>query len=142
MTSPAVNVKQLRHVLATADFAQLYRFELDHFAVGECTLRIPYQDSFQRPGGIVAGPVFMAAADIAVWLAIMTLLGDHVTAVTTELNTRFLSSAKREDFTCHGSILKTGRRLIHAVAECRTLQGKLLTHHTCTYIKLAERDQP
>lgn len=140
MTVPAVTADQLRRVLAEAAFTQAYRFELDRFAAGECTLRVPYQPGFDRPGGIIAGPVFMAAADVAVWLAIMTLLGEQATAVTTELNTRFLNAAKREDFTCQGSILKAGRRLIHAVAECRTPGGKLLTHHTCTYIRLAGAD--
>jgi len=134
--TPSVTTEsELKQVLLSAAFTQLYGFELDGFAGGECTLRIPFQPAMERPGGIVSGPVFMAAADVAVWLAIMTLHGE-IMAVTTELNTSFIGSAKREDVFCKATILKSGRTLINAVAECRNRAGKLLTHHTATYIRL------
>ena len=135
MTALAVTAEALRQVLNASAFTQLYRFELDSFSAGECTLRVPFQPALERPGGIVAGPVFMAVADVAVWLAIMTRLGTEVTAVTTELNTSFIGSAKQEDVFCRATILRYGNTLIRALAECRNRSGALLTHHTATYIR-------
>ena len=83
----------------------------------------------------MAGQVFMAAADVAMWLAIMTRLGPGDGSVTAEMKTNFLGSAKQEDFLCHAKILKLGRRLIYGVAECTNREGKLFTHHTITYIR-------
>lgn len=102
---------------------------------GECTLLVPFRKDFERPGGVVAGPVFMAAADVAMWLAIITKLGAADGSVTAEMKTNFLNGAREEGFLCHAKILKLGRRLVYGVAECTNREGKLLTHHTITYIR-------
>ena len=86
-------------------------------------------------GGFVSGQVFMAAADVAMWVAIMTRLGKSHGAVTAEMKTNFLRGAKQEDFACRSRILKLGRRLIYGVAECVTEDGSLPAHHTITYIR-------
>jgi acyl-coenzyme A thioesterase PaaI-like protein len=75
--SLAITESELRQLLSQASFLQHYGFELDSFADGECALRVPFQKAFERPGGVVSGQVFMAAADVAIWLAIMTRLGDE-----------------------------------------------------------------
>jgi acyl-coenzyme A thioesterase PaaI-like protein len=79
----------------------------------------------------------MAAADVAMWLAVVTRLGPHDMSVTGELHTAFLSAARREDFFCSARIVKLGRRLIYGVAECASGGGRLLAHHTVTYVRPA-----
>jgi len=133
--SLAVTEEELTQVLAQSAFARIYGFKLDSFGNGECTVAMPFQPELERPGGIVAGAIFMAAADVAMWLAIMTLLGKEVQTVTSELKTAFLKSAKQEDVICTAKILKLGKTLIYGVAECRNRSDELLTHHTITYIK-------
>jgi uncharacterized protein (TIGR00369 family) len=135
-TKLAITEEELRQVLSESPFAKACRIELQSTGSGECTLLMPFQESFERPGGIVAGSVFMAAADVAMWLAIMTLLGKDPMTVTSELKTTFLSSARQEDLTCTARIMKLGKSLIYGVAECRNMADKLLTHHTVTYIRL------
>jgi acyl-coenzyme A thioesterase PaaI-like protein len=80
----------------------------------------------------------MAAADVAMWLAIKTKLGLADSSVTAEMKTNFLAGAKRTGFRCRAKILKLGRRLIYGVAECVDGSGRLLTHHTVTYIRAEE----
>ena len=133
--SLAVTDAELRQVLAQASFLDQFGFELDSFADGECTLLVPFRKVFERPGGIVSGQVFMTVADVAMWLAIMTRLGASDGSVTAEMKTNFLSGAREEDFLCRARVLKLGRRLIYGVAECANREGKLLTHHTITYIR-------
>jgi acyl-coenzyme A thioesterase PaaI-like protein len=105
----------------------VFGFKLHSLARGERALVIPFQPDLERPGGIVAVAVFMAAADVAMWLAIMTHLGKEELTVSVELNTSSLSAAKEEDARCTARVLKLGKRLIYGVAECCNLAGKLLT---------------
>ena len=72
----AVTEDELRHLLATAPFTRIYGFTLASIGEGQCTISVPFQDVFERPGGIVNGAVFTAAADVAMWLAIKTQLPD------------------------------------------------------------------
>ncbi|HEX2914123.1 MAG TPA: PaaI family thioesterase [Chloroflexia bacterium] len=132
----AVTEQELQQLLAESDFVKMYGFELVSFEEGHCILRVPFQKVFERPGGVVNGPVYMAVADLAIWFAVITLIGreEGDMSVTTELNTAFLSGG-RGDVTCKARILKLGRRLIYGVAECMDEKGKLLTHHTATYIR-------
>jgi uncharacterized protein (TIGR00369 family) len=133
----AVTNQELRLVLSESAFAKIYNFALDAFDDGECTLLLPFQESIERPGGIVAGSVFMTAADVAMWLAIMTLLGKDAKTVTTEAKTTFLSPAQQQDIKCTAKVLKLGKSMIYGVAECNDMAGKLLTHHTITYLRIS-----
>lgn len=130
-----VTVGELQDLLDTTPFNRQYGFRVASIADGVCTLDIPFNPSFERPDGLISGPVFMAAADVAVWLAIMTKIGLAAHNVTVEMKTNFLSGARGEDVVCTAKVLKLGRRLVYGVAECTDPTGKLLTHHTITYIR-------
>ncbi len=106
-------------------FTKNHGFVLHRISDGECCIVVPFQEAFERPGGVVSGQVFMAAADVAMWLAIKTKLGLPDASVTAEMKTNFLSSVRKADFRCTTKILKLGRRLIYGVAECVDEDGKL-----------------
>src|SRR5450755_2590561 len=131
----AVTEDELKQLLATVPFTRSYGFTLANIGEGQCTIFVPFQKVFERPGGIVSGPVFMAAADVAMWLAIKTKLGLTDSSLTAEMKTSFLGGAKTEGFRCTAKVLKLGRRLIYGVAECVDSTGRLLTHHTLTYMR-------
>jgi uncharacterized protein (TIGR00369 family) len=134
-TKPGLTKQELAQVVADSSFVSDYRFRVHDCGDGRCTIHVPFQEKYVRPGGLVCGPVFVAAADMAMWLAIMTKLGRIEMAVTAEMKTSFLNGAKREDFYCTARTLKLGRRLIYGVAECVNDHGTLLTHHTLTYAR-------
>jgi len=138
----AVTELELQRLLSENPFTSIYGFRLHAIAEGQCTLDVPFQTAFERPGGLVSGPVFMAAADVAMWLAILTRLGPADGSVTVEMKTNFLSAAKQEDFRCSAKILKLGKRLVYGVAECVSTEGTLLTHHTLTYFRPDSSQQP
>ncbi|MGQ4809968.1 hypothetical protein NKDENANG_03411 [Candidatus Entotheonellaceae bacterium PAL068K] len=131
----AVTEQELQQLLQEVAFTRSYGFSLLTIGDGACALHVAFQEAFERPGGIVSGQVFMAAADVAMWLAIMTKLGTTDKSVTVEMQTAFLHEARREDFECTAHILKLGRRLVYGVAECVNTTGTLLTHHTLTYAR-------
>ena len=68
----ACSLDELTQVLAGAAFLKPYGFVVQSCAPGECTVVVPYAASLERPGGIVSGLTIMGAADVAMWLAIMT----------------------------------------------------------------------
>ena len=136
MKASVVTREDLEQTLAQAVFISPYAFELVDFSVGSCTVKVPFKETNLRPGGIIGGPLLMTAADVTMWLAILTLTGLDEMAVTTELKTSFLSSAKKGDVLCSAQVLKEGRRLIYGTAKCTSEDGKLLTHHTVTYLRI------
>jgi uncharacterized protein (TIGR00369 family) len=124
---------ELAHILAHAAFLQPFGLEIQSCAPGECTVVVPYAVSLERPGGIVSGITLMAAADVAMWLAIMTQRGTAEQWVTTDMKTAFLSSARRTDVACTARVLKLGKRTAYGTAECRGVGGNLLAHHVISY---------
>jgi acyl-coenzyme A thioesterase PaaI-like protein len=136
MTSPAPTISDLNQVLADTPFLQPYGFRVESAALGVCTLRVPFLRSLERPGGIVSGMMLMGAADVAMWLAIMTLRGVAEHWVTSDMKTAFLRSARQEDIACSARILKPGRRTMYGTAECQGADGRLVAHHVLTYSRV------
>ena len=131
----ACSADELKQLLNEVAFTRNLGIVLHEIADGQCSIDVAFQEAFERPGGIVSGQVFMAAADVAMWLAIKTKLGLADASVTAEMKTNFLAGARKAGFRCTAKVLKMGRRLIYGVAECVDEEGKLLTHHTVTYIR-------
>lgn len=65
-----------------------------------------------RPGGTVSGPVLMAVADVALYVAILSEIGIVPLTVTTSLNINFLRKPSAEkDIIGVCKLLKVGRTL-------------------------------
>jgi len=136
MTAPEPTLSDLNQVLADTPFLEAYGFRVESTAPGECTLRVPFVPALERPGGIVSGMTLMGAADVAMWLAIMTLRGVAEHWVTSDMKTAFLKSARTEDIVCNARILKPGRRTMYGTAECTSADGTLVAHHVLTYARV------
>lgn len=129
-----VTIDQLQQLIAhESAFTRAYGFTVTQASDGSCTIDVPYLPHFERPGGIVSGQVLMTAADVAMWLAIKTKRGLEDPSVTTQMQTYFLDSARREPFRCTATIVKLGRTSAFGTAECKTVDGRLLALHTLSY---------
>ena len=130
-----VTIEQLQQLIDHGSaFTRAYGLVVTAAIDGSCTLSVPYHPNFDRPGGIVSGQVFMIAADVAMWLAIKTLRGIDDPSVTGHMTTDFLQSARGEAFKCVATVRKLGPRTAFGTAECLSLNGELLAHHTLTYV--------
>jgi len=69
---------------------------------------------------------------VAMWLAIMTQRGTGEQWVTSDMKTAFLKGA-RSDVLCTARLLKLGKRTAYGTAECRAVEGDLLSHHVVSY---------
>src|SRR6202789_1446322 len=104
--SLACKVEDLQQLLNDVAFTRNFGFVLHQIAEGECSIDVPFQQTFERPGGIVSGQVYMTAADVAMWLAIKTRLGLSDSSVTAEMKSNFLAGLKQQEFRCTAKILK------------------------------------
>lgn len=133
MTTLHACVADLNAVLGRTPFLAPYGFVVRACAPGECVLHVPFSPALERPGGIVSGMTMMGAADVAMWLAIMTQRGTGEQWVTSDMKTAFLRSGRQEDFACTARVLKLGRRTAYGTAECHGVASGLLAHHVLTY---------
>lgn len=78
----------------------------------------------------------MGAADVAMWLAIMTHRGTEEQWVTSDMKTAFLRSGRQEDFLCTARILKIGKRTAYGTVESIGSTSGLLAHHVLTYTRV------
>src|SRR5207249_5302572 len=137
----AATEAELRRILEEVAFTRSYGCKLEAIDDGQCTQVVPFQAAFERPGGLVSGQVYMAAADVAMWLAIMPRLGSRDGWVTAGMTSALLGAARREPFRCTARIVKLGRRLVYGVAECVGDAGRLLAHHSLTYARAAPEER-
>jgi acyl-coenzyme A thioesterase PaaI-like protein len=97
----ACSENELPQLLNDVAFTRNFGFVLYEIADGQCSIDVAFQEVFERPGGVVSGQLFMAAADVAMWLAIKTRLGLADSSVTVEMKTNFLAGVKRAGFRCN-----------------------------------------
>jgi uncharacterized protein (TIGR00369 family) len=114
-------LKMDREALArflTVEFPQVAQmFAIDALAPMAVTMRLLHDNRHLRPGGTVSGPAMFALADVAVYLAIMAMIGPKALSVTTNCAIDFMRKpAAGVDLICHTRLLKLGRVL--AVGEC------------------------
>jgi uncharacterized protein (TIGR00369 family) len=80
------------------------------------------------------GGCAMTLADVTCWIAILSLFGEDDQAVTQQMTTSFLNPA-RTDLLCESQIVSPGRRIVYSTASITDACGKLVSHHTLTYIR-------
>lgn len=136
MTQNQVSIAELNTVLEQSAFLKNQGFVVVASEPGLCSLRIPFSQQLERPGGIVSGMTLMGAADVAMWLAIMSLRGTAERWVTSDMKTAFLRSARQEDLLCTAKILKPGKRSIYGTVETTGLNSGLIAHHVISYARV------
>jgi acyl-coenzyme A thioesterase PaaI-like protein len=141
MTQLLASIAELNAVLGRTKFLTDYGFAVQACALGECDLLVPFKTELERPGGIVSGMTIMGAADVAMWLAIMTTRGTVEHWVTSDMKTAFLKAGAGESILCKARVLKLSRRAAYGTVETRGASGSLLAHHVVGYVKAPEPDR-
>ena len=84
-------------------------------SVGAGSAKVRHEIGFDelRPGGTVSGPVLMAVADVALYVAILGEIGLEALTVTTNLSINFLRKPSADaDIIGDCVLLKVGKTLI------------------------------
>ena len=111
-TAPPLHTpEQLNELLESVFPGSDRMFSVDSVDTEGIVLRCIPTEKHLRPGGTVSGPLLMAMADTAMYLAIFSRLGLVAMAVTTNLNMSFLRRAPLGDLLGHTRLLKLGSKL-------------------------------
>lgn len=109
--SKTASIDQIVEFIAT-DFPQCDSL-IETIGYRTATLRHPIGHDELRPGGTVSGPVMMALADAALYVAILGEIGIVALAVTTSLNINFLRKpAADRDLLGECRLIKVGKTLV------------------------------
>ena len=99
------------------------------------TVSYPIGPDQLRPGGTVSGPVLMAVADVAIYVAVLATIGIVPLAVTTSLNINFLRKPPADRSivgVCR--LLKVGRILAIGEVALYSDRGEdMVAHAVGTY---------
>lgn len=107
--SPRISVPEFRQLLAEQHpFADVLGIEVTDIGYGTARAVLPARDSHQRLGGIVAGPMLMGLADLALYAAVVGATG-QAGAVTASLTINFLRKSPAGAIIADARLLKIGR---------------------------------
>ncbi len=107
--SALITVADFNQVLSKQHpFAAILGIDVLDIGYGTATLVLPDNATHTRLGGIVAGPMLMALADLALYAAVVGATGNKE-AVTASLSINFLRKAPPGGILAHCTILKVGR---------------------------------
>jgi len=105
-------------------------------------VRLRFDKRYLRPGGTISGPSLMMLSDMAMYMALLGMIGPVALAVTTSLNINFLRKPAQVDVIAECKLLKLGKRL--AVGEVTMYSegdADPVAHATVTY-SIPQSDVP
>jgi uncharacterized protein (TIGR00369 family) len=102
---------------------------------GRSVLRMRTGPAEVRPGGTVSGPVVFGLADLAVYAAVLSAIGEVPLAVTTDATIHFLRRPRATTLIARARLLKEGQRLLVGEAEIEHEgeEGAPVAHAVMTY---------
>jgi uncharacterized protein (TIGR00369 family) len=104
---------------------------------GYAVLRLRYDERWLRPGKYIFGGMLMTLADIAMYCAILSVVGLKPMTVTNELKINFLRPAVGGDVLARADVLKAGRRIVYGEIRLTMADDpkKLIGHATSSYVQ-------
>ena len=122
------------HIAGGLTLVSLFGLEVIAAEPGRARLRINAGPQVLRPGGVVAGPILFAAADVATYALILARTGD-ADAVTVDLTINFLRAGRSLPLVAEAVPLRAGRRLFSASIAVTEEHGdgRLIAQATTTW---------
>ncbi len=107
--APRITLAEFLELMETHHpFAGVLGIQILEIGFGTARLALPPNPNFQRLGGIVAGPMLMGLADLAMYAAVVGATGNPE-AVTSSLTMNFLRKCPPGVILAEARVLKTGR---------------------------------
>jgi uncharacterized protein (TIGR00369 family) len=143
MTTSRITEEAFRRVLREGmPSGAAMPFEVLELERGRVVLRLPTGPGDIRPGGTIAGPLMFGLADLAVYAAVMTALGEVPLAVTTDATIHFLRRPRATALVARARLLKEGQRLLvgEVTIEHEGEESAPVAHAVMTYSVPPARD--
>lgn len=123
------------HVIENLPMTAAFGFEMVSATPERCDVLIHEREIIFRPGGVVAGPVLFAAADVGAYGLILSATGEPM-STTVDLIIHFLRPGAGLPLLARTEPVKFGRRLVttDTVISPRDDPDRLIARATSTYI--------
>ncbi len=113
-TTTAISIDELESLIREGvPLVGAFGITIERLGAGTVRMRMPYKDDFVRPGGTVTGPAMFGLADVALYGAVLSLIGRVEMAVTSSMTINFLRRPAPVALSADCRILKIGRRLAY-----------------------------
>jgi len=122
MTTPLPLTREvLQQSLADlfAPWVQALNLQVESWAPGEVTLRLPQSAQLSRFGGMLCGQAMMAAADTAMVLAVIAHFGSFKPCSTVQLSASFLKPLSNQDAWVTARVLRAGKTMVFGEIDVR-----------------------
>lgn len=111
---PAMTAAEIQQLIAEGvPLVGQFGVTVTELGAGRAVLRQPCHEDFVRPGGTITGPAMFGLADVALYAAVLSLIGRVELAVTTSMTINFLRKPALQALAAEARILKLGRRLAY-----------------------------
>ncbi|MEQ9813476.1 MAG: PaaI family thioesterase [Azospirillaceae bacterium] len=100
---------------------------------GRLVLRLAADERYIRPGGTISGPTLFALCDLALYGAVMSMIGRVELAVTTSMTINFLRRPRPGLLDARCRLMKLGSRLAVGEVHVEDPQSAVVAHATGTY---------
>ena len=118
-------------------YVEEFGITCEELGSGYALLRLRYDERWLRPGKYIFGGMLMTLADMAIYCAILSVVGLKPMTVTNELKINFLRPAVGGDVLARAEVLKAGRRIVYGEIRLYMADNpkKLIAHATSSYIQ-------
>ena len=118
-----------------ADYVKRLGLRIESIEADGVTLALPVAPELVHGGGVLCGQAILAAADTAMLLAMIVVLGEFRPMTTVQLQTSFVRPVPRDaaSVAVMARVLRLGKSLSYGEVDFKTEDGKLAAHATTTY---------
>jgi uncharacterized protein (TIGR00369 family) len=113
-------VEMQQRVRSGVPLAGAWGVEVLEAGAGRALLRLPQRDDLLRPGGTVSGPALMGLADVAMWVALLSLTEGRDESLTANLAITFLRPPAPRAVLAEARVIKRGRTLSYGEVTLRS----------------------
>ena len=133
MDNDTAIVEDLRRRIAASPFHAGFGISVEHAAAGEVRLGWDARPDHRNLQGLVHGGILATLVDIAMGLAVRTVVGPTRRHVTIDLHVQYLRPARPGRLEAHGSVVRVGTHVGFAEGSVMDAAGRLLVRASGTY---------
>ena len=132
-------IEDLRRRIAASPFHAGFGISVEHAAAGDVRLGWEARPEHRNLQGLVHGGILATLVDIAMGLAIRTVVGPSRRHVTIDLGVHYLRPARPGRLEAAGTVVRVGSQVGFAEGSVTDATGRLLVRASGTYSVTQER---
>jgi len=132
---PSISVREFNQLLLAIPAAIFFGIRAERISAGDTELSLAYSELLLRPGGTHSGPSLMAAIDLAMYAAVLSVDRGRIDALTSQMSINFLQRPPAVDLVARCTLLNSDPRSVvgRSVVFPHDDPSKIVCISTCTF---------